>query len=309
MMRHRTINTLEKEQLAFTWEETNVLPFTELILSWSAQRPQEGHYLFQMSFLFSSEESPWLNYAYWGKSDQRTFNHELSTLRIYQDLAETLEGQQAIGFRVRVLANEGANLNNVRALHVCLTNLHTHQHDFDSNPLSIDLEISGLSQMVLPNERHLRLCSPVSSTAAIRYLQKNATLCPLKFANRVWDSHFDIYGNWVLNTAQASHELGDGWQCYVSRLNSFSEILENLHKKYPVVVSVKGPLAGSALPYASGHLIVVKGYEPSTRRVLCMDPGFPEDSLTSVSYDLDDFLVAWNRRKGLAYLFSPLPQL
>lgn len=107
-----------------------------------------------------------------------------------------------------------------------------------------------------------------------------------------------------LNTAQASHKLGNPWNCFVARFTNFNQIVDQLRKGYPVVVSVKGPLKGSALPYESRHLLVVKGYDSKKQEVFCMDPAFSANELTHVTYALDDFLVAWGRRKGIAYVFD-----
>jgi hypothetical protein len=129
-------------------------------------------------------------------------------------------------------------------------------------------------------------------------------LQPLHFADRVFDSAFDIYGNWILNTAQAAHELGPLWNCFVTRLTYFGQILEQLHRGLPVIVSIQGELPGSVKPYDSGHLLVVRGYRAETNSVLCMDPAFPTDDSTHVEYALEDFVTAWQRRHGLAYIFS-----
>jgi hypothetical protein len=107
-----------------------------------------------------------------------------------------------------------------------------------------------------------------------------------------------------LNVAEASHHLGNQWMCWVERLNGFQDIYDRLIQNTPVIVSVRGPLPGSAQPYAKGHLLVVKGYDPSEKKVLCMDPAFPDEKSTLISYDLEDFITAWQRRGKIAYLFS-----
>ena len=142
--------------------------------------------------------------------------------------------------------------------------------------------------MALSDERSKRLCSPTSTTAVIRFLSQSSLPSPLSFADSVVDTAFDIYGNWILNTAQASHLLKKPWTCCVVRLTSFDQVIRQLQKGYPVVVSVKGPLNGGATPYESGHLLVIKGYDSEKQEVFCMDPAFPTDELTLVSYDLND---------------------
>jgi hypothetical protein len=72
----------------------------------------------------------------------------------------------------------------------------------------------------------------------------------------------------------------------------------------PVIASVRGPLPGSALPYAKGHLLVVTGFDAETQNVLCMDPAFPSDAATQTAYPIADFVAAWNRRGNIAYIFA-----
>jgi len=302
---HRSLLEDEKQNNTFVWEETQLKPFDELIVSWDAERPANGSYLIQVSLL-TSEWSPWLDYAFWGACDQYTFKQLLSDqgIQVYQDTIE-LQNNQAIGFRIRILANEGASLDGFRALHISATDLKTHAIEIvPLENVSVNLSVTGFSQIALPDERSLRLCSPTSTTAVVNFLSGTLNLSPIEFANAVVDSAFDIYGNWVLNTAQASHKLGKPWHCLVARLTTFSQVIDQLMKGYPVVVSIRGPLVGSARPYESGHLVVVTGYDSESQEVFCMDPAFPTDDLTSVKYPLNEFLTAWGRRKGIAYIFD-----
>lgn len=267
------------------WEVLELEPFDELIFSWEASRPEKEGYLFQIS-IFNGKWSSWIDYAFWGSTNQYT-------LQPSQDCIMT-EG--ATGFRVRV---KGERM--CRTLHACATLKKEHRVGLGQGHYStIKLGVPGLSQMALADPRAKRLCSPTSTTAVVRYLTKRK-LDPLQFADLVWDSQHDIYGNWILNTAEAACQLGT--TAYVARLTSFDPIYASLKRGFPVVVSVRGPLTGSAQEYASGHLIAVIGYDPEKNTVLCMDPAFPTDDKTLTSYPLADFLTAWNRRHGVAYLF------
>lgn len=296
---HRPLSDSEKNNHTFVWEETEQEPFDELIVSWDAERPKTDSYLIQVS-LWTSEWSPWLNYALWGANDQYTFKESLEDfgIRVCQDAVESKH--KASGFRVRVLARE----KGFRGLHVSAIDRSQHVVNFHpTKEISVNLKVPGISQIALSDERRTRLCSPTSTTAVINYLSNALNTSPIDFANTIVDTKFDIYGNWILNTAQASHLLGKNWHCYVARLTTFNRIMDQLQLGYPVVVSVRGPLKGSALPYESGHLVVVTGFDSKSQEVYCMDPAFPSDPLTHVTYPLMDFLTAWSRRQGIAYLF------
>lgn len=312
---HRSLMSHEKESNEFIWEQAEIKPFDELIISWDAARPQNGAFLIQVSIReLNSDWSPWLDYAFWGSSDQYTFKQVIPehNIKVFQDTIEMLNGKQASAYKIRISAIEGASLNNFRTLHASTTDLKNHKIDSNvEESIYIELCLPGISQFALVDINSSRICSPTSTTAVIRYLLSNlpqfnlpqSHLSPLEFADQVCDTAFGIYGNWILNTAQASHYLGEPWHCCVTRLSNFHQILDQLKNGYPVVVSVRGPLPGSALPYALGHILVITGYNGCERTVICMDPAFPNDEKTIVKYTLDDFLIAWGRKKGLAYLF------
>ena len=303
---HHVVSEGEKTKNELLWQVENIEPFTELMVSWDATRPQQGFYLIQLRS-YTAGWSEWVDYAVWGAQDQYTFKNELpkSSIQVVQDTLETTHGVKATGFRVRVVSQGGASFQTYRGLHACATDRTSHVIARTSpENVAVELPVIGLSQMMLKDERSKRICSPTSTTAVIRFLSSSKLPNPLVFADAVRDSRFDIYGNWIFNTAESSNILGGSWQCYPARLSSFAQILEILQKGIPVVVSIKGPIIGGASPYESGHLLVVKGFDFRTKEVLCMDPAFPTDDTTSVRYALDNFLDAWSRRQGLAYIFQ-----
>lgn len=290
----------------YVWEQDDIDPFDELIVSWNALRPTAGEFRLSIAVrVRSSDWSNWIFYAAWGCGTQSGSNAECSKIpfRVSQDTVELLNGANATGFRVRVEAC-GATLDDFYALHACASN----RSKLAINTATIadcdvKLKVPLISQMVLDHPRNLHMCSPTSTTSALGYLNGQHS-DPVSFALQAKDEAFDIFGNWVLNTAQAAMVLGRTWNCWVQRLQGFDDIFKQLTAKMPVVVSVKGPLCGSAQPYVQGHLMVVKGFDAQKRRVLCMDPAFRSPAETDVSYALDDFLEAWWRRGNVAYVFS-----
>lgn len=275
------------------WEQENLPPFDELMISWNGFRPVQGSYSIFARVQIGSW-SPWLLYGSWGAEGQSSFDNQVGSVRVYQDAFEVLGGEKARGFQVRV--EPGAALR----LHVYTNS--ASQPSFADSYEPVHLQMDGLSQMTLGHPRHLDLCSPTAASAVLRYLKKQ--IDPIHFAGRVWDQRFDIFGNWALNVAEASNHLGLDWDVWVERLSGFSDIYRRLLLKTPVIVSVRGPLPGSARPYAKGHLIVVNGFDPQKKEVHCMDPGFPTDDQAHVQYGLEDFVTAWNRRGNIAYIFQ-----
>jgi hypothetical protein len=290
-----------RSSVASEWKIEGIPPFDELMITWNGARPAEGKFHFSVSVLLD-KWSPWLLYATWG-SDGQTGCHSKSTdapIRVYQDALEVLEGQKATGFQIKVVP-EGV----IRGLHV-YTNSDKTQEPQQTIPYSepVILPVKGISQITLKHARPRDLCSPASTTAVVRYLSNNEQLNPVYFADHSWDGHFDIFGNWVFNVAQAAAVLGPKWDCWVERLSGFDDIYRRLHQGTPVVVSIRGPILGGAEPYPRGHLIAVIGYDPKEQKAICMDPAFPADEKTIVRYDLSELLQAWNRRGRVAYVFN-----
>jgi hypothetical protein len=285
-------------------EKITPSPFNELILSWNGFRPRLGRWSFYIS-LFQTQWSPFLKYAEWGPSSQKTFQSSLpdSNACSYQDVVSLKTGY-ATAFRIDVRPEEGADLSTLHVLHVfCADTSKFLPAPIPTLPSLRLYETFPHSQMTLPHPRRRDLCSPSSTTAAINFLLKKNVADPLAIAAQVHDSGFDIYGNWILNTAAAYEALDGNYQTLVARLPNFSAVHAQLAKNLPVVLSVKGTLPGAKIPYPSGHLILVIGYDGERREVLCMDPAFDSDPETFVSYPIEPFLQAWKTRRHLAYLF------
>lgn len=297
-----------KSPIEQEWKEENLIPFDELMISWNAIRPVEGKFLFYVSVKIN-EWSPWLLYASWGSDGQSSFLSEKQgvPVKVYQDTLQVMEGKNATAFQIKIVTEGYATLNHIHALHVYTNSDETQTiQKITASDLtsSIYIKVPRLSQMTLNHIRCTDLCSPTSTTAVMRYLLKNDTIDPICFAKNIWDSGFDIFGNWVFNVAEASTHLGSEWNCWVERLNGFENIYQRLSQGTPVIVSVRGPLPGSAQNYTKGHLMTVIGYDSLLQKVICMDPAFPTDGETHVFYDLSDFVQAWGRRENVAYVFS-----
>lgn len=290
------------------WKMEGTRPFDELILSWNGWRPARGKWNFWVSLSKGENWSPWIQYAEWAPHSQRTFQYapQGSWVEGYQDAVYPKDGQ-CNAFQVKVTAEGGATLEAFDTLYVCLSSLSSLTATPPAEPLPSTLlsNVPRRSQMKLDHPRARDFCSPTAATTAINYLIKDRKADPISFAGKIHDNHFDIYGNWILNTAQAYMELGGRFQCQTQRLNDFSSIHSYLMRRLPVVASVRGPLQGSSHPLTFGHLICIVGYDAEKQRVLCIDSGFPEDEETFVGYGLNDFIEAWGRRQNIAYIFTP----
>jgi len=306
---HHEVNPENIDNYSYEWKSPLLDPFDELLISWNAKRPDIGHFAIYVSVKTDSW-SPWLLYAEWGSNFQKGFkSHPFSSdAKVYQDAVSVLYGKKGESFKLRIVGKNGAKLENFKKIHVSANDMTSFSFTNSfKNSACISLDVPGLSQMALSDPRNSRFCSPTSTTAVIRFLNQQQQTDPIDFAEKSWDMGFDIFGNWVFNVAHGYTQLLDeNYSCWVERITSFERVLDLLQKGYPIVVSVRSPLPGSAEKYSSGHLLVIKGFDPSEKEVLCMDPAFLSDEKTHVRYKLNDFIQAWERRGYIAYIFNKM---
>jgi len=304
----------QQKEPTIVWEKTSVDPFSELIVSWNALRPAHGFLTVWVSVKHSGSWSRWHRLAQWGKSFQRTFVNKLGIyVHTKHCRIEMQRHSLARGFRVKAVFKKGADPKQFKALFACASR--PNQFKVVKPLLSLpSVAIKGVprqSQMVLNHPRHRDLCSPVSLSMIAAYFNQTLFKNPLSgsmhdyavnFAEKVHDQgYLDIYGNWILNVAQAFNENNGEVFFRVERLNSFYDLHHYLAKKLPVAVSVRR-LRGGATPYAMGHLLVVIGWNRQKRCVLCLDPAFPNNRAVLKAYPLMAFLRAWGRSSNLAYV-------
>lgn len=274
------------------FHQENTPAFNEMIVSWNGERRAENRIFVRVKL---EDWSPWLLYGTWGQTFQSSFHGKEDFVEVHQDILQVTGGKKASGFHIKT--------DHPLRLHVYTNG--AAQPAAQNMDHSIFLKVPGISQMALEHPRATSLCSPTSLTVVIRTLSKSSAN-PVQIAERVWDQGFDIFGNWVFNVAEGWTHLGPNWNAWVERLSGFSDIYRRLALDAPVIVSVRGPLPGSAGAYEAGHLIVVSGYDPKTKEVHCMDPAFQFDDQTHVRYQLEHFLASWERRGRIAYIFEKI---
>lgn len=305
----------------YIWEDIAPIPFDELIISWNAKRPESGHITFWTSVQYGSQWSPWHRMSTWGAGKQRSFVNKVHQhVHTKHVRVELQRKQSACAFKVKAVFHDGASIENLHALFACCT---YQQYFKATNPYcqypklfenSNAIVIPQISQMQVDHHRYQDLCAPTSLSMVTSHFNRqflsdhpkhdrdlyNYTI---NFANRVHDYGIDIYGNWQLNAAQA-YDACEGTVFFrVERFNSFDDIYALLKHKVPVIVSVRR-LKGGATPYAQGHILVVVGWNPVNRTVICHDPAFKGKEINK-EYPLRDFSRAWALSKNFAYVALP----
>jgi hypothetical protein len=310
------IMTNENQELTRSWEQDDVMPFNELIVSWNALRPVCGSFIFKASVKTIHGWSAPCRFAEWKADTQKTFANtrvpNVHTKNVRLEVQNNLMGR---GFKITVEARGGADISNIHALFGCVSDFSKYKinHGIKNLAPVVLKDVPRQSQMVLNHPRNKDMCCPTSMAMVVHYFNKKydePDLKPLNeeavsFARAAHDDGIDKYGSWALNVAQA-YEAAKGRVFFrVERLNSFKDLHDYLLKKIPVSVSVRGMIRGGAKTYASGHYMVVVGWNPEKETVLCIDPAFHASNRTLRAYSIQQFLAAWSRSHNMSYISIP----
>lgn len=292
-----------KQELQFVKQDT--APFCQMILSWNGTRPR-GHFTFssQVRDAKTKKWHSWHKMSQWGTNVQRSFFSEDATTNHHVRL-EIPQHKPADALRIKVTADDGALLSDLHALFVCVSDFTKFEPEHSSSLATLaSVEINNIpqfSQMELDHPKKEVLCSPTSCSMVTSYLM-DKFIDPVLFANNCYDTGLCAYGSWPYNVAHAYECCDETIHFAVTRLNSFKELHKQLMQKIPVIVSVRGHLAGAPQEYKQGHLLVVIGWDAAQQKVICHDPAFVSKEQTRVAYAAKSFLQAWERSRRLAYL-------
>ncbi len=287
---------------------TNANPFTQLIVSFNAERPVDGSFEFFLRThtqgKHDDEWEPWSKIASWSDSAQKSFfSKTLDTTFNYVRL-EMNKDLVGDGFQIKVEKTKTASFDGVKALFVCASNFKEFKQErpyLASKGLS-SLRVKGVpkkSQKLIDHPRIGALCSPTTLSMILEFLTKEP-IDPLETARNVYDEGLDVFGSWPFNMAYAFEKTEGHYFFYVSRLSSFAQ-LHKMLSVMPVGLSVRGAIKGARKNYPSGHFLVVVGYDADKKQVICFDPAFDTLDKVEVAYDLAEFLPAWERSNRLIY--------
>lgn len=287
--------------------ERTTIPFTQLIVSWSAFRPLQGYFSLwvQHRHTRTKEWQRWYKMSEWGESLQKSYYHKRGNGDGFFHVRLESQTQEGDAFRVKVIAHDGASIDSFKGIVVSAANFKKFAPEvIDSGSLNMpSVYIQGVplvSQMEVDHTKKEVLCSPTSCSMLVGHLTKQA-IDPALFAPNVYDHGLGVYGSWPFNTAHAFEKTGGSFHFSVERGESFYSIYRLLQQNIPVVVSVRGFLPGGAKPYTFGHMVVVVGWDAQERQVICHDPAFATHDLVERRYALKDFIRAWERSRRLLY--------
>lgn len=304
-----------------TGVEEPMEPFNEVTVTFNAKRPEEGKFIFLISVKESGQWSPLAKFAEWTSDSQRTFAYTRHpSVRVLHNKTDIIRGRFGTGVRVKVVAEDGANISDVHAIFVntCNLNKFGKPATYCSQPTC---KVAGIkttiSQRKLDHACALNCCMPAALYTIVNFhAEKSGEPRKdsfhddmLDFVLLSYDDALGIYGCWPLPIAQAYHKSDGNLFCRAQRLNSFDDICHYIRHGIPVAVSVRS-LPGGALPYANGHYIVVYGFDKEKQVVHCIDPAFLGGRKRSDSmfrdYKFEDFSQAWGRSRNMSNI--PMPR-
>lgn len=330
---------LVRGERAFVKE--NSRPFSQLIFSWNGFRPQHGFFRFWVRV--HDVQKGWLSWHKmfeWGvlngKKIQRSFSDTHADGSYHYVRYEMPAGRLANGFWIKIEVvpekvnarenggnggdgGDGGELKDIVCLSVSVSRLQRFQVEtntirYGKLPSVFIRGVPIWSQMLLDHPRAPALCSSTVSCMLSSYLGKK-TYSPIQFANGVFDPGLSIFGSWQCNVSYSFEMVNGKTRALVKhlfcvqRLDSFGELYKLLRQGVPVPVSVRGVLDGAPKTYPHGHFLLVIGFDPATRMVICHDPAARNLHEVVRKYRLGGahgFLQAWGNSNNLAYVsFKP----
>ena len=161
------------------------------------------------------------------------------------------------------------------------------------------LDVPALSQTLRGYPESTRQwCSPTSLTMLLRYHGVAAEVPQV--ARGVYDDSYGGTGNWAFNAAYAGAR---GLRGVVAYLRGLDHVAAFVEAGLPVAISIAwqgDELPGAPLGHSDGHLVVVRGFEPSY--ALVNDPAHPR---VATRYDRAALDRVFRAHGGVAYLVAP----
>jgi hypothetical protein len=301
------------DQTTLFWpreQREQIEPFSQLIFSWNATRPERGYFTFsaQVRDATTKQWGPWHMMMDWGADRQRSYAQKTPLLSSYYHVRLELNHEHfADGFRIRIDAHDGASLTQLKTLFVCasdFTKFRPEGLDAVTSLESVHVsDVPHISQFLVEHEHKDSLCSPTSVTMLARFVT-GQKIEVSDVARQVFDDGLKAYGSWPFNTAHLFELISQTGCVATCRLNSFTHLHAHLQRGMPVIVSVRGWLRGAPKIYENGHLLVVVGWDAQKKQIICHDPAAKKIGHVMRHYDITDFLAAWERSRRLAYVLE-----
>ncbi len=296
-------------------------PFDTQVPSWEAVTPAGTWVELEVRVRSQGGWTPWFDMGVWSSETGSVGRHSVNGQwsGAWEVLTDTLQSKglafaEAYQYRLTLFTEQWNVSPLVRSISMAASNSYRHGENLgvpgDGSSWGRELAVPARSQMVYPDGGEA-WCSPVSLSMVMAYWADRTGKKDLDqpILVVVWGSYDYAYGgngNWPFNTAYASSL---GFDASVRRFDSLGQVERCVAAGVPVVASIawkRGELSGAPIPESEGHLLVIRGFDPSGN-VLVNDPAGCDDSCVRRVYRRDEFARAWfcSGSGGVAYLVYP----
>jgi hypothetical protein len=298
---HNTVNELYVEKVG-------IASGTQLVFGWNAHRPDVAQFTFfvRTRNAHNKEWSSFHKLVEWGGTSQTSFSNTAEFSKFLYARLEIDKNTDIDGFGIKIIASEPKILGLLAGVFVTVSNFKAFVAEkvpaefFKKKYICVE-DVPLISQILLMHPRSSGLCSPTSSAIVTSTLLKKSVNA-LEFSDYCYDRALDMFGNWPFSTAHMYEHAHEYAYMYPMRLASISALYNLIEReKCPIVVSIKGTIKGGAKPYPKGHLLVVIGFDPALKKVICHDPAFREINRVRCEYNIYDFIEAWERSNRMTY--------
>jgi len=290
-------------------------PFTELIASFNLKTPGQTGVILDIRVKQGETWSPWLYMQSWGKTGtaQRTVKFDDGKV----DVDTIFLTKPAEAYQAR-LSLQGfdfeKNRPSVRRLAICYSGkVEDSAERAKLNPPTTvpadwarDIPVPFRGQGDFKNPKSLwgQICSPTSTSMVMEYWGVN--LPTVENALAIYDSHWDLFGNWGRAVTRAGEM---GLDAYLRRFRNWDQVKAVIAEGTPIIASIrfkKGQVQGFLYEYTPGHLIVIRGLTPQGD-IIVNDPA-KRDKGNHVIYPAKGMETAWFNNGGVGYVIKkPTP--
>ena len=279
--------------------------FDTLVPSWQAKTPSGTWAELEVRVRSGGAWTWWFRMGIWASGTGSVERHSVDGQEegSWRVLTDTLQSTgpvfaDAYRYRLTLFTEEWGVSPSVRGVCLAVSDSYHHGEHLrapgDGRFWGRELAVPVRSQMVYPDGGEA-WCSPASLSMVMAYWAgrtgKEDFDQPVPAVVRgTYDYTYGGNGNWPFNTAYASSL---GFDASVRRFDSLGQVERCV-------------AAGVPIPESEGHLLVVRGFDPSGN-VVVNDPAGRDDSRVRRVYRRDEFARAWfcSGSGGVAYLVYP----
>lgn len=258
---------------------------TRAVVSWNAGAPSGGIAL--IAHRVDATVSGPLPYVRWSPAERRSLNGSDALTRIAIDVLRSDVALSAIGIASTVALD---------AIAVAVPLPPGARASHRSRTRELDVPAVGQYLSAYPEQRGW--CSAAALTMLLRYHAVAADVRGV--AGAIFDAAYGGTGSWAFNAAYAGRR---GLRAAVAYLAGIDHVAAFIDAGLPVAISIAwqpGELPGAPLEHSEGHLLVVRGVDPSG--VLVNDPA--HRSLVT-RYPREPLDRVFRAHGGVAYLIAP----